>query len=96
MPDKQQSPALVDNPQAPELFASAASGFFVFNGNVVITFESARVDHSRSPGPVNRIVVGRIVLPIAGAQALALGLHDILAKQGFDPTAAAKGGASSQ
>lgn len=96
MPDRQGSPVLVDNPHAPELFASGASGFFIFNGNVVITFESARVDHSISPGPVNRVVVGRVVLPIAGAQGLVLGLHDILAQQGADPTAAAKGGASSQ
>jgi hypothetical protein len=75
---------IVDNPAAPEIFASAATGFFVANGNVTITFESARADHAESPGPVYRAVVGRVVIPAQGAQALAIGLFDFLEKQGFD------------
>jgi hypothetical protein len=74
----------LDNPLAPETFATAATGFFVADGNVAITFESARVDHSQSPGPVSRVVVGRVVMPVQGAQALAIGLFDFLEKQGFD------------
>ena len=75
--------ALLDNPQAPELFASAATGFFVANGNIAITFESVRADHSTSPGPLNRVVVGRVVMPVPGAQALVVGLFDFLEKQGL-------------
>jgi hypothetical protein len=75
--------ALLDNPQAPELFASAATGFFVANGNIAITFESVRADHSTSPGPLNRVVVGRVVMPVQGAQALVVGLFDFLEKQGL-------------
>jgi hypothetical protein len=74
----------VDNPDAPEIFSSGATGFFVANGNITITFESARADHSQSPGPVYRTVVSRIVLPVAAAQGLAVGLFDFLEKQGFD------------
>ena len=97
MTDKPSQPVtFVDDPHAPEVFASAAAGFFVLHGNVVITFESARVDHSKSPGPVKRVVIGRVVLPISGAQGLALGLHDFLVGQGLDPTKAVKGGATSQ
>lgn len=73
----------IDNPAAPETFASAATGFSASNGNITITLESLRADHSDSPGPVYRTVVGRIVLPAAGAQGLAIGLFDFLEKQGF-------------
>ena len=73
----------IDDPKATELYATAATGFFVSNGTISITFESARADHSKSPGPVNRVVIGRVVMPVAGAQALAVGLFDFLEKQGF-------------
>ncbi len=79
-----QTVQFLDNPNAPEIFASAATGFFVSNGNISITFESARADHSESPGPVYRSVVGRVVIPAAAAQGLAVGLFDFLEKQGFD------------
>ena len=82
--DKEKTITYVDNPGAPEIFASAATGFFVANGNITITFESARADHAESPGPVYRAVVGRVVIPAQGAQALAIGLFDFLEKQGFD------------
>ncbi|MBV9550871.1 MAG: hypothetical protein JO256_14470 [Alphaproteobacteria bacterium] len=74
---------LQDDPKAPEIYATAATGFFNANGIISITLESARADHSKSPAPVNRVVVGRVVLPAAGAQALAVGLFDFLEKQGF-------------
>jgi hypothetical protein len=74
----------IDNPNAPEIYVSGATGFFVSNGNVTITFESARADHSESPGPVYRTVVGRLVMPAASAQGLAVGLFDFLEKQGFN------------
>ena len=63
--------------------ASAATGFFASQGNITITFESARADHCVSPGPVNRVVAGRVVMPAQAAQALAVGLFDFLEKQGY-------------
>ena len=50
---------------------------------ISITLESARADHSKSPGSINRVVVGRLVMPAQGAQAMAVGLFDFLEKQGF-------------
>ncbi len=73
----------IDNPGAPELYASGATGFFVSNGAISITLESIRASHSEPPGPLSRVVVGRLVMPIAGAQGLAIGLFDFLEKQGF-------------
>jgi hypothetical protein len=74
---------LQDDPQAPEIYAVAATGFFNSGGTISITLESARADHSKTPAPVNRVVVGRLVMPAGGAQALAVGLFDFLEKQGF-------------
>jgi len=73
----------VDNPNAPELYASGATGFFVSNGTISITLESIRADHGEKPGPMSRVVVGRLTMPAAGAQGLAIGLFDFLEKQGF-------------
>ncbi len=76
---------LFDNPHAPEVFADEAVGFFIHNGNVSITVASARVDHTKNPGPISRVVTGRLVMPLAGAQALAAGLYDFLKKLNADP-----------
>ena len=73
----------VDNPLAPELYASGATGFFVSNGTITITLESIRADHGDKPGPLTRTVVARLTMPAAGAQGLAIGLFDFLDKQGF-------------
>ena len=54
-------PPLIDNPLAPEFFADEATGFFIHQGNLSITFAAARVDHRSDPGPVSRVVVGRVV-----------------------------------
>jgi hypothetical protein len=84
-PPKTTAPTIkfVDNPSAPELYASGATGFFVSNGTISITLESIRADHGEKPGPMSRVVVGRLTMPAAGAQGLAIGLFDFLEKQGF-------------
>jgi hypothetical protein len=84
-PEKSKTAEIVfkDNPDAPEFFASGATGFFVSNGTVTITLESIRADHGPKPGPLTRVVVGRLTMPAAGAQGLAIGLFDFLEKQGF-------------
>jgi hypothetical protein len=79
----QQAIAFHDNPMAPEIYASGATGFFVSNNTISITLESLRADHAEMPGPLQRVVVGRLVMPAAGAQGLAIGLFDFLEKQGF-------------
>ena len=66
--------AFVDNPYAPEVFADAATGIAYINNAVRLTFESARVNHVTSPGPLNRVVIGRLILPLVAAR----GLRDLL------------------
>ena len=65
------------------MFSTEATGFVVLEGNIAITFESSRVNYSTSPGPVNRVIIGRLVMPIPAVQRLALGLYDFLEKQGM-------------
>jgi len=71
VPSKPLSPALLDNPQAPDVFADDVTGWFLSGGNVRITFECHRVSHTASPGPLNRVVIGRLVMPIDAAEAMA-------------------------
>jgi hypothetical protein len=74
-------PSLVDNPFAPEHFAADAVGFYLAKpGLVHITLTAPRVDHRTAPGPVNRVVVQRLVMPVEGAYGLAVGLYDFLQK----------------
>jgi len=81
-----ESPKIVfiDDPHAPDLFAAAASGFFKLEGAIMITLEAPHVNHEASPGSINRVVIGRVVMPVTGAYRLATGLFNFLKSQGFD------------
>jgi len=75
----------VDTPLAPDLFVTDAVGFFNFEGIISISMEARHVDHESGPNPaINRVVVGRLVMPAPAAHRLAVGLFDFLKKQGFD------------
>ena len=84
----------IDNPLAPDVFADVAIGFHLINGMVKVTFASARANHEKSPGPVNQVVIGRLVMSVAGAQTLAVGLFDFLKNQGVDFSATGPAGPS--
>lgn len=75
----------VENLFAPEVFASEAVFFATAPGVLTIVFTSFRFDLSTAPSAQKRVVVGRLVMPIAGAQSLAVGLFDYLKKSGLDP-----------
>jgi len=86
----------VDDLDAPEIFTSGASGFFRYENNIIITFESPRIDHSMPPGSLSRVVVARLVLPLGGAQTLVTTLNDFLIQQGASPSDAIAGSALRQ
>ncbi|MGE0500269.1 MAG: hypothetical protein AB7I79_01295 [Rhizobiaceae bacterium] len=79
-------PAILHNPQTPDVFADAALGFLTFAGCMRITFESARSDYSQSPVVLDRVVIGRLVMPLAAAEDMARGIlqqiENIKAKEG--------------
>jgi hypothetical protein len=75
----------IDNPHAPEVYADGASGFFIAGGNMRITFESLRVNHMTHPGPVSRVVIGRLTMPVEQAENLAKGILAIIEQQRNQP-----------
>jgi hypothetical protein len=87
---------LTDDPHAREIFATEAAGFFLLQGNVSITFATARFDHTTEPGSINRRVVGRVAMSVPAAQALCLSLFEFLKSRGLDPAEAARAGATAQ
>lgn len=75
----------LDNPAAPDVFATNATGFVNLGGAIGITFETVKVHHGQTPGAVTRIVIGRVIMPVGGAQALAVGLYNFLAEHNLAP-----------
>lgn len=90
MTDALPTVTFLNNPHAPEVFVDGYSGFFIFNGNVRITLDSLRVDHSTAPGPLNRVVIARLVIPLGSAEALAKELLDFIQKQRTQPQQSAQ------
>src|SRR3954468_20527075 len=80
MSDTADSPKFIDVPEAPEIFADLLSGTFWHNGVLRMTFESARINHEKHPGPLYRVVVGRVVMPIAAAENMARMILDAIEK----------------
>lgn len=70
--------SFVDDPHSPVVFADGVSGIAYMNGVIRLTFEVGRVNHITSPGPVSRVVVGTLVMPLSGAQGLRNLLQDYL------------------
>lgn len=62
----------------PEIYADAGTGTFTPNGNMRITLESWRVDHSTSSGSLQRVVIGRLVMLLDQAEMLAESILDVV------------------
>jgi hypothetical protein len=95
LPNRPREPLLIDNPFAPELLATGFAGFANMGGLIQVTLESLRGDHAGMP-KMDRVVVGRLVLPVPTAQALVTALNGFLEQQGLSPSKAAADGASFQ
>ena len=78
------APRFIDNIQGPEVYADKAQYFSIKSGNISVTFSSARYDNNDG-GVLKYVAVGRLVLPLEGAQGLAIGLYDFLAQRGLAP-----------
>ena len=85
VPPAKTSIEYTENVFAPEVFASEATFITIGGGTIAVTFTSFRWDNGTKPPKQRKVVVGRLVLPIAGAQGLAVGLYDFLKKNNLDP-----------
>ena len=95
-PSTAAGPPLLDNPLASEFFSSLCCGFSLVQGTITLTFETTRCDHTSPGGTMVRLIVGRVTMPILGAQALALDLNNCLNRSGFSPSHAATEGMVAQ
>lgn len=91
-----EEPPFVDNPFAPEIFATGYSGLANMSGVIVMTLESARCDHSRPQPALERVVVGRVALTATAALELVTGLNQFLEQQGISPSKMLANGATFQ
>jgi hypothetical protein len=78
-------PSIAENLYGPEVYADVALFFALKGGNISITFGSTRFDNSTDPGTIKRVVIGRLVMPAAGALGLADGLYEYLRQQKLLP-----------
>jgi len=70
----------IDNLSAPDIFSDGATGWLLLNGNIRITFEAVRSSYGAGPG-LNRVVIGRLVLPVDQAEQMATGLLEFIKQQ---------------
>ncbi len=92
MTEQTDSPLeITENPLAPEWYAEAAISFARVGAgsNVSITLVSPRWNTSKNA--FDHAIVGRVVLPVSGAQGLAVGLFDFLKSHGLDPASSSGG-----
>lgn len=76
---------IVEHPSAPEVYADHALFFALRGGhNVSITFSSIRLDNT-IPGVLGHVVIGRLVMPVAGAIGLANEIQRFLRNHGLVP-----------
>jgi hypothetical protein len=76
---------LIDNMFTPEILAGGLSGLSLLNGIITVTLENPRCDHTRREAKLERVVVGRLALPIPAAQAMLSGLYQFLDQHGINP-----------
>lgn len=77
-------PSIIDNLFGAEVYADDVAFFAHKGNNVSMQLVSARFD-ANDGGKLKLVTVGRLVMPIAGAQGLAVGLYDYLKKNGLAP-----------
>jgi hypothetical protein len=68
------TPPPVGTIRTPLPCSHAISGFFDLAGNIKITLEL--YGHATSPGPINRVIIGRLLMPIDAAEEFARQLFE--------------------
>lgn len=91
-----EGPQFVGDFSTPDIFADDAILFDLSGGMVRITFANIRNESPAAGAKQAFVAIGRLVMPPAAAQRLALGLHDHLVKVGLDPSAAVRGEETAQ
>jgi hypothetical protein len=88
--------ALVGDFSTPDFFADESILFDLVNGTVRVTFAVARPPTPVAGQGQSLVAIGRLIMPVGGAQRLSLALHDYLVKNGLDPSASVRGEETAQ
>jgi hypothetical protein len=72
--------SFINNPHAPDVFADGLTGVYVLGGCLRMSFEVARMDNTTSPGALNRVEIGRLVMPIDAAENMAKFVLDFITR----------------
>jgi hypothetical protein len=83
--------AIVD-PGTGDIFADEALDFDIVNGTLRMRFGVAKLDGPTTPAKQQLVHIGRLIMPLASAQRLCLGLYDFLKNSGYDPLPTVTGG----
>lgn len=81
---KPGSPIIVNNPNAPEIYASYVVGAGFDGGNVRLTFVASQGDYSEGRNTVNNTVCVRVVMPVSAAHSMVEFLAQFLATQALN------------
>ena len=71
---------VIDNQNAPEIFASEVAGYTIAGGNLSLTLASTRATWAEGVITNKRFIVGRIILPLGAASIMSVELFDFLKK----------------
>lgn len=71
-------PAIIDNPHIQDVFVDEVAGYHRCNSNLRITLTTIRADHTHDPAIIQRVVVGRLIMPLNTAEALQQGIAQFL------------------
>jgi hypothetical protein len=69
---------LLDNSGGPNIFADNVAGWSLLNGSIRITLEATLANLVTSAGPINRVIIGRLIVPLDKAEEMATGLLDFI------------------
>lgn len=73
-----------------DVFADEALDFDIVNGTLRIRFGVARPSQPTMPATQQLVHIGRLIMPIDSAQRMVIGLHNMLANVGLDPSGAVR------
>lgn len=69
---------LLDRVGGPNISADNAARWFLLNGNIHMTLEAALADPVTSAAPINRVIVGRLIMPLNKVEEMATGLLEFI------------------
>lgn len=83
-----EAPVFVDDPLAPIFFADGVVGYQMCGDLVRISLGTYVTDHTTTPGPMNTVCIGRLIMSPAAARVMAVELLGFLTTYSEEPASA--------